>query len=332
METTETTQQAPTAGHAGAPHPAAAPAQGAPAKPKKDNKRFVLIIGLAVLLGAGFLAYVMLNPVLSTDNAMVERTKATVSTKMMGMISRINVDEGQFVTKGALLVELDSAELQAQKDQAEANLAIAQESIKSSQNNLDKVQADFNRARSQYRNNNISTEAYEHSEKAFQSSQIDYNLALKKVQVAKAQLDLIDATIANSRLAASFDAVVAKKWMNAGDVMQPSQPVLTLYDSHRATVTANFEETKIARIKPGQAVTVRVDAYPGVEFRGHVSEVGTNTGNQFSLIPVNNAAGNFTKVTQRIPVKIAIDGSTDLQDPAAKRLMPGMSAEVEIRL
>lgn len=305
--------------------------QAAPAKPKKNNRPFIVIVAVALLLGGAFVIYVMLNPSLSTDNAMIERSKATVSTKMMGLISKIAVKEGDFVSKGTLLVELDSSELQAQKAQAEANYAIALESIKLYQNAMDKVTADFNRARSQYRNNNISTESYDHSEKAFQSSQIDFNLAQKRVEVAKAQLDLVLATIANSRIVASFDAVVAKKWMNESDVMQPSQPVLTLYDSHIATVTANFEETKISRFKIGQTALIRVDAYPGVVFKGHVSEVGSNTGNQFSLIPVNNAAGNFTKVTQRIPVKIAIDQSTDLQDPNAKRLLPGMSAVVDVK-
>ena len=300
-------------------------------KPKKKNSRFIIIIALALLAGASFIVYVMLNPSLSTDNASIDRAKATVSTKMMGLIAKINVKEGDFVTKGTLLVELDTSELQAQKAQAEANLVIAQESIKLSQTNLERFKSDFSRASSQYKNNNISTEAFEHAQKTFETSQIDFTLALKKVEVAKAQLDLVSATIGNSRIIATFDAVVAKKWMNESDVMQPSQPVLTLYDSHIATVTANFEETKISRFKVGQPALIRVDAYPGITFKGHVSEVGSNTGNQFSLIPVNNAAGNFTKVTQRIPVKFAIDESTDLQDASAKRLLPGMSAVVEVK-
>ena len=308
--------------------PAMAPAE---AKPKKKNNRFIIIIVLALLAGASFIIYVKMNPSLSTDNASIDRSKATVSTKMLGLIAKINVKEGDFVKAGTLLVELDTAELQAQKTQAEANLVIAQESIKLFQTNLERYKNDFSRASSQYKNNNISTEAFEHAQKTFETSQIDYVLALKKVEVAKAQLDLVNATIGNSRIVATFDAVVAKKWMNESDVMQPSQPVLTLYDSHTATVTANFEETKISRFKVGQTALIHVDAYPGVTFKAHVSEVGSNTGNQFSLIPVNNAAGNFTKVTQRIPVKFAIDESTDLQDASAKRLLPGMSALVEVK-
>ncbi len=314
-----------------AEHAAPAPHAHVPAQPKKkSNARFLIIVIAAVVLVGGFSTYLVLNPSLSTDNATVDRTKATVSTKMLGLVSKVYAAEGQFVPKGTLIVELDQAELAAQRAQAEGNLGMAQESIKLSQVALDKVQSDFRRAQDQYNGKVISTEIFEHSQKAFQSAQVDFSLAQLKVSVAQAQLDLINATLGNAKISAPFDAVVAKKWMEEGDVLQPGQPILTLYESHNAWVTANFEETKIASFKIGQKVDIHIDAYPGVTFHGHVSEIGTNTGNQFSLIPVNNAAGNFTKVTQRIPVKILIDESTDLQDPSLKRLLPGMSATVDV--
>ena len=298
---------------------------------KKKNRSVPLLILTALIAGGGFIAYLVLNPSLSTDNAMVERTKATVSTKMMGLITKITVKEGDFIDKGSLLLELDAAELKAQRDQAKANLAVAEENIGLSRVNRERLASDLYRARSQYEGKIISTEAYEHAEKALQSAEVDLALAIKRVDVAKAQLELVEATLGNTRIVSPFDAVVAKKWMNEGDVLQPGQPVLTLFDRHLATVTANFEETKIAQLKVGQTVEIRVDAYPGAVFHGKVSDVGTNTGNQFSLIPVNNAAGNFTKVTQRIPVKIDIDEPTDLGNRDANRLLPGMSALVDVK-
>lgn len=315
--------------NAAGPHPAQPAAPAAPQK--KKNNRFIIIILTAVVLGAGFSAWFIMNPSLNTDNAMVERTKATVSAKMVGLVAKINVKEGDFAAKGTLLVELETSELQAQKKQAEANLIVAQGAPNLAKVSLDKAQADFARAQRQYNDKIISTESYEHTEKALQSAQVDFNLAMKKVEVAQAQLDLINATLNNARMTAPFDAVVAKKWMNEGDVLQPGQPILTMFEQHRAWVTANFEETKISRFKVGQNVDIHIDAYPGVVFHGKVEELGVNTGNQFSLIPVNNAAGNFTKVTQRIPVKIQITESTDLKDPQALRLLPGMSAVVDVR-
>lgn len=297
--------------------PAQAPQTPAPAPKKKSNARFLIIVVVAVALVGGFGTYLVLNPSLSTDNATIDRTKATVSTKMLGLVAHIDTAEGQFVAKGAPVVELDADELLAQKKEAEANVVLVRIE-------RDRAQSDFNRAQSQYNSKVISTEQFEHAQVAFIQSQ-------KRVDIAQAQLDLINATLGNAKISAPFDAVVAKKWMEEGDVLQPGQPILTLYESHKAWVTANFEETKIASFKVGQKVDIHVDAYPGVTFHGKVSEIGTNTGNQFSLIPVNNAAGNFTKVTQRIPVKILIDESTDLQDASVKRLLPGMSATVDVR-
>ena len=301
----------------------------APAKKKRNPLGIILLV--AILAGASFVVYVFLSPSLSTDNAMVDRTKATVSTKMMGLIAKINTEEGAFVEKGTTLVQLDTAELQAQKKQAEANVVVVQESIHLFQVGMDRAQADFNRAQSQYKDKVISTEVFEHAQKTFESAQVDFTLAQKKVEIAQAQADLIGATLKTATIPAPFDAVVAKKWLQEGDVLQPGAPILTLYERHEAWVTANFEETKISRFVVGQPVIIHIDSYPGVVFHGKVKEIGSNTGNQFSLIPVNNAAGNFTKVTQRIPVKISIDESTDLGDKAALRLLPGMSAAVDVR-
>jgi membrane fusion protein (multidrug efflux system) len=302
----------------------------APAAKKKSGPLGLLVV-LVLVVGAGFGLYLVLNPALGTDNAMVDRTKATVSTKLMGVIAKINTDEEALVEKGAVLVELDAAELLAQKKQAEANLELIQESIQQSQVAMDRAQADFNRAQSQYTEKVISTEAFEHAQKAFESAQVDFTLAQKKVDIAQAQLGVIDASLRNATMTAPFDAVVAKKWLEAGDVLQPGEPILTLYDRHSAWITANFEETKIAQFHVGQSADVRVDSYPGVVFHGQVAQIGSNTGNQFSLLPVNNAAGNFTKVTQRIPIKITLRESTDLGDPRAVRLLPGMSAVVEVK-
>jgi membrane fusion protein (multidrug efflux system) len=122
--------------------------------------------------------------------------------------------------------------------------------------------------------------------------------------------------------------VVSRRWVLKGDVVQPGQAIYTLYNLDSVWVTANLEETKLGRIAPGDAVTVQVDAYPGRDFPGHVAQIGTNTAAQFSLIPPNNASGNFTKVTQRVPVRIALDRAAG--DNA--RLLPGMSASIRVTL
>lgn len=297
---------------------------------KKNNLLPLILIVLLVAVG-GLVAWIMFNPSIATDNAMIERTKATVGSKTMGLIVHINKSEDDFAQQGELLAQLDTAELDAQHRQAQANLDVTRQSADIANLTLDKMAADWSRARQQYSDHIISTESYQHAQKAWQAAQLDQNLAVKKIEIAQAQLDLVRASLANTRLVAPFDAVVAKKWLNEGDVLQPGQVVLTLYSRHEAWVTANFEETKIERIKPGQRVRIMVDAYPSQVFWGKVAKIGESTGNQFSLIPVNNAAGNFTKVTQRIPVRISLDEGTELLAAPARNFLPGMSVRVEIQ-
>jgi membrane fusion protein (multidrug efflux system) len=112
-------------------------------------------------------------------------------------------------------------------------------------------------------------------------------------------------------------------------VVQPGQPILSVYDLTSLWVTANFEETKIRSLRLGDVVEISVDAYPDTLWHGRVIQFGASTASQYALIPPNNASGNFTKITQRIPVKIAIDRSTT--PPPSHRLVPGMSVEVRVR-
>ena len=113
-----------------------------------------------------------------------------------------------------------------------------------------------------------------------------------------------------------------------GDVVQPGQPIFSVYDNTDLWVTANYEETKISRISLGDSVAISVDAFPDNQFYGKVIQLGTNTASQFSLIPPNNASGNFTKVTQRVPVKISIE---QVNSSDKVTLLPGMSVEVDIK-
>jgi membrane fusion protein (multidrug efflux system) len=117
--------------------------------------------------------------------------------------------------------------------------------------------------------------------------------------------------------------------MNPGQVVQPGQPLMALVEVDNVWVTANFKETQIARMRSGQPATVDVDAYGGLTFRGHVDSIAPATGARFSLLPAENATGNFVKVVQRVPVKIVLDGG---QDPD-HLLRPGMSvvATVHVR-
>jgi membrane fusion protein (multidrug efflux system) len=142
-----------------------------------------------------------------------------------------------------------------------------------------------------------------------------------RVMQAKATLDQAELNLEHTTLKAPVKGAVSRKSVEIGQVVQPGQPLMAIIPLDTVWVTANFKETQLSDVRPGQAAIVKVDAYGGREFRGKVESIAAATGARFSLLPPENATGNFVKVVQRVPVKIVLDGS---QDPE-HLLRPGMS-------
>jgi len=303
-------------------------------KPKRKSRRGGLLALLAVLvigaLGVGYW-YVKLRGVVSTDDAYVDGDRATVTTKTLGRIDSLFADEGDTVQVGQLLIRLDDADLQAQLAQASAQLDLARTSVALAEVTEARAKDDFGRASMQFEGNAIPREQLDHARAALQSAQAEHAIALARVQAARAAVNLVSQHIEDTRVTAPFTGVVAKRWLLPGDVVQPGQPVLTVYDTGRVWVTAVFEETKLRYLPLGTHVDMTVDAYPGRTFPGTVILIGAAAASQFSLIPPANASGNFTKVTQRVPIRVAFDrpSSGASSDPPV-RLLPGMSVVVTV--
>jgi len=290
---------------------------------------FALLI-LALAFGAWYW-YKNLRNFVSTDDAYIDANKVSLSAKVLGRIVVLTVDEGDRVKQGDLLVRLDDTDLRAQMDQAKANITLAQDSLALAKVNVDRTSDDFTRADIQYKGAVITKEQYVHAQQALDAAKAEYGIAVSKIAVAKSQLGVLETQLANMTLVAPFDGIVAKRWLLPGDVVQPGQPVLTIYDTRLIWVTANLEETKLGRVKLRDHVEINVDTYPRRPFGGTVGLIGDYTASQFSLIPPNNASGNFTKVTQRVPLKIYLDDPTP-ETKAATPLRPGMSVEIKIRV
>jgi membrane fusion protein (multidrug efflux system) len=289
-----------------------------------------LLFSVAVGIGVRYW-YVNLRNFVSTDDAYIDADHVSISSKILGRIARLTVDEGSVVEKGQILVELDDADLRVLAEQARAGLAFAQDSLPLAQVNLDRAQEDFQRAEVQYNGAVITKEQYSHAQKTLQAARAEYSIALSKITMAKAQLGVAETQLQNSIMIAPFDGVVAKGWVLEGDVVQPGQPILTIYDLKKVWVTANLEETKLGKVRLQDSVEITVDTYPGRPFHGKVFLIGDYTASEFSLIPPNNASGNFTKITQRVPLKISLDNLM----PEYKTkfpLRPGMSVEIKIRI
>jgi len=149
-----------------------------------------------------------------------------------------------------------------------------------------------------------------------------------RVKQAEAELAQAELNLAHTTIQAPGPGVISRKSVEPGQVIQPGQPLMALVDLEDVWITANFKETQLASMQPGQKATVEVDALGGREFEGHVDSIAAATGAKFSLLPPENATGNFVKVVQRIPVKIVLEAG---QDPG-HLLRPGMSVTPTVRI
>jgi membrane fusion protein (multidrug efflux system) len=295
-----------------------------------------VVIPLFILVAAAMVVawywYVNLREFVSTDDAYIDGNSVSLSTKILGKIKQLTVDEGDSVQVGQVLVFLDDSDLKAQEEQAKAVLKHSGKSVLLAKVNLEKTQEDYQRSEVLFKSGGTPKEEFDHNRKTYEAAQAQYNIALAQVSVAESQLGVIQTQLSNMTITSPLNGVIAKKWAMPGDIIQPGQPIFTIYDLKNIWVTANLEETKFSSIHLNDPVEISVDAYPAKHFKGKVIQLSSNTASQFSLIPPNNASGNFTKITQRIPVKISIENYTFNQGSNPTPLLPGMSAGIKIKV
>ncbi len=267
----------------------------------------------------------------TTDDAYVDGNRATVSSKIPDRVNKLFVEEGDKVYKGELIAVLDSVDILASKKEVEAHLNLAKQNLKLAKIKVDKAQEDYKRAEIQYKGKIIPKEMFDHALKALQEMKAMRDIAESNITAAKAKLNVLNTKLNNTRIVSPISGVVAKRWVLNGDVVAPGQPIFSVYNMKDLWVTANLEETKFSNIALNDSVEISVDGFPDQQFYGRVYQMGTNTASQFSLIPPNNASGNFTKVTQRIPIKISLHQVNTNKDYRNVKLLPGMSVEVDIK-
>jgi membrane fusion protein (multidrug efflux system) len=207
---------------------------------------------------------------------------------------------------------------------------VAQANVHLARVTLDRARTDLERARRLFDSQTMTPEQFDHAKNEYEAAQARLAVAEAQIRSTEAQIAVIDTSLSNAIIRSPLHGVVSKRWAMVGDVVQPSQAIFSVYDLDSLWVTANLEETKLGRVQPDDSVYIHVDTYPDRKFVGRVVEIGTNTAAQFSLIPPNNASGNFTKVTQRVPVKISIMPLDD--SPRVTPLLPGMSVVVKIKV
>jgi membrane fusion protein, multidrug efflux system len=291
-----------------------------------------LFIVIAGLVAWAYIWYMGAREFVSTDDAYVDANRIAVSSKIPGRIDTLTVQESDSVRLGEVLVRLDNSDLNAQLGQARSALELAQVGISLAKVSLEKAQIDFDRTFKQFKDNISTREQMDHAQSELESSKVRHSMAIAQANMARAQIGVIETQIRNTNILSPMTGIVSKRWILSGEVVSPGQPIFSVYDLKNIWVTANLEETSLTLVRSGDKVEMQVDAYPEHKFYGEVFQIGSNTAAQFSLIPPNNASGNFTKITQRVPIKISIHPLAGQSHEDSVHLLPGMSVTVKVKV
>ncbi|MBS0412260.1 MAG: HlyD family secretion protein [Proteobacteria bacterium] len=282
----------------------------------------------------------------STDDAYVRADKTVISPKVRGAVEAVLVADNQPVRAGQALVRIDPTEYDLRLTGAEGDLMAAQAAAAQARAGLARLDAEEKLAKSQV----AAAQALAGPKgpadpalrQAFETargqaligahSRAEVAAALAQAQAAeyraRTALAAAKAERAATLVTAPADGVVGDLQAAVGALVQPGVTLMTLVRPATLYVTANFKETQTGRMLAGEAAEVRVDALPGRVFKGRVASLAPGTGSEFALLPFEPGAGNFTKIVQRVPVRIALDPG----QPGMERLRAGLSAVVTVRL
>jgi membrane fusion protein (multidrug efflux system) len=309
---------------------------------------------------------IQVAPFESTDDAFIDGHVIAISPQVSGLVAAVHFDDNQMVHKGDLLVELDPTDYRVALDQARgaevaakgkveearAGVDAASSAVLEAQAALHSAQATFEnadiqlrreqgvdvRARSQrdldtaVANRKTAAAALERAQARRRAAEAQVAEARAKVtaeegdyQKAQADTQKAEVDLDHCRILAAADGRIAGKAVDPGAYVTPANPLFQIVPT-QVWVVANFKETQLRHMRPGQPVQVAVDAYPNLNLTGKVDSIQSGTGSRFSVIPAENATGNFVKIVQRVPVKILLD-QTGLD-----QLSPGMSVEPKVRV
>lgn len=304
----------------------------------------LLLLGpVLVLLVAAYL-YLTAGATVSTDDAYVQADNVTVSADVPGRVVAVEVHDNQLVRAGDVLFQLDDRPYRIAVERAQAALAATRLKVRETLANLAYRQREFDRQQRLFASHVTSQATLDEARNAYDVARqqaaglappsssddpADIDAEIERhplVLEAKAALDQAELDLSHTVVKAPLDGVVTRvASLPVGQYLNTATPAFALVATGHVWVEANFKETELTHVLPGDAATVSIDTYPDRTFRGRVESIGPGTGSEFSVLPAQNATGNWVKVVQRIPVRVVIDNP----DPA-RPVRAGMSAEVAI--
>ena len=331
-------------------------------KSKRKTSFFILFIVLVVIAATWFFYYeVYAKYSEETNDAYVNGDLVVISPQISGTVSKVVVDQGDYVEKGQILISLDSNDTQIALQAAEAKLANSVREVRSlyatadnAKASLEATKVEYNQAISDYKRRQklaksgaISQEDLNHYKDLVETTKSQYLASQQALKMAVSLVDntvlkthpAIKSAVANLRqvylnnlradIVAPISGYVAKRAVQLGSQVQPGTQMMVIVPLHQVWVDANFKESQMRDMRIGQAVILTSDLYgKEVEYKGEIESLGIGTGSAFSLLPAQNASGNWIKIVQRLPVKIRLQKDNLAQYPL--RIGLSMLAKVDI--
>ena len=276
----------------------------------------------------------------STDDAFIEGNIITVAPRVSGLVLNLNIEDNQDVKKGDLLLEIDPNDYQAklrekkaELEEAKASLIRAENEVTKSLSDLDFAQNDYERYSKMKEKGISSKQDYEASLNKLTNAQSNNNSAKAKyneiqytIKRLEAEVEQEELNLSYTKIYATTDGKITNRSVEQGNYVQIAQPMFAIVPA-KVWVVANFKETQLANMKPGQPVKIKIDTYGHKKFKGKVDSIQRSTGAKASLFPPENAVGSYVKIVQRVPVKITFD-----EDISEYNIVPGMSVVPEVKV
>ena len=344
-----------------APAPVVAVPQQDATAPRNRVRRAILMFGVPlVVLAAGAYAWATSGRSVSTENAYVRRDISSVGSDVAGRIVEVRVRENQMVKAGDVLFVIDQAPYKVAMAEANAAIANAEVNVGKLREDYSATSADIDGAKSDLyfaeedlkRQQSLMTDGFttrarlQQSEQAVANARKVLNNALSDASKARAALatgaqvpgvnpQVAGALAQREQARLNLDRTVVRapisgraaetQRLQVGQMAVQGLPLVSIVASEKSWITANFKETDLDKMCQGQPVDIKLDAYPDLKLNGRVTSIGGGTGSQFSILPAQNANGNWVKVTQRVPVRIDLDGTP------ARTMIAGLSAKVTVK-